>query len=273
MSTTQCTLKRCQGKRGCICPKGKNLPSGTFSGSKPTTTATTTLPAIAKKEQTKAVAKKPAPSKPKPKQDSNTTHQPPLACVDPRETTPPQPSIAPSQPSEPLADDPRANGKVLVRYNHYKKEFPIARGSTTAAAIDAQYFLSGVFPNSKLHLSQFGPSDFSFEQAGMTERPMVPESPVGVYGGLVTGETYWIHIEEDSTEREAYEKRQEAFAASKAKDRTEQEEREKRGGGIVKEKVESCSCIEGNPCVDKYCCKDWDNRHAVAKKHGWKGFQ
>ena len=37
-------------------------------------------------------------------------------------------------------------------------------------------------------------------------------------------------------------------------------------------KTESCSCIEGNPCADAYCCKDWKNRFEVAKKHGWKGF-
>ena len=34
----------------------------------------------------------------------------------------------------------------------------------------------------------------------------------------------------------------------------------------------SCSCIEGNPCADKMCCKDWANRFAVATKNGWKGF-
>jgi len=37
-------------------------------------------------------------------------------------------------------------------------------------------------------------------------------------------------------------------------------------------KMESCSCIEGNPCADAYCCKDWKNRFEVAKKNGWKGF-
>eukprot|EP00658_Telonema_sp_P-2_P002444 TRINITY_DN10922_c0_g1_i3.p1 TRINITY_DN10922_c0_g1~~TRINITY_DN10922_c0_g1_i3.p1 ORF type:complete len:517 (+),score=98.74 TRINITY_DN10922_c0_g1_i3:354-1904(+) len=32
---------------------------------------------------------------------------------------------------------------------------------------------------------------------------------------------------------------------------------------------ESCSCLEGNPCVDAYGCKDWHNRFDVATKHGW----
>ena len=37
-------------------------------------------------------------------------------------------------------------------------------------------------------------------------------------------------------------------------------------------RMESCSCIEGNPRADAYCCKDWKNRFEVAKKNGWKGF-
>jgi len=35
---------------------------------------------------------------------------------------------------------------------------------------------------------------------------------------------------------------------------------------------ESCSCIEGNPCVDQYVCKNWPMRFAIAKQNGWKGF-
>jgi len=35
-------------------------------------------------------------------------------------------------------------------------------------------------------------------------------------------------------------------------------------------KMESCSCIEGNPCMVSYNCLDWNNRFDVAAKHGWK---
>ena len=27
----------------------------------------------------------------------------------------------------------------------------------------------------------------------------------------------------------------------------------------------SCSCLEGNACVEKFCCKDWNNRFKIAR--------
>ena len=36
-------------------------------------------------------------------------------------------------------------------------------------------------------------------------------------------------------------------------------------------KTEGCSGLFGNPCQDKYVCKDCNNRFEVAKKNGWKG--
>ena len=41
--------------------------------------------------------------------------------------------------------------------------------------------------------------------------------------------------------------------------------------GMGGEDSASCSCIEGNPCMSKYNCKDWKNRFEVAKATGWKG--
>jgi hypothetical protein len=34
----------------------------------------------------------------------------------------------------------------------------------------------------------------------------------------------------------------------------------------------SCSCIEGNPCVVSYNCRNWARRYEIAKANGWKGF-
>eukprot|EP00976_Prorocentrum_cordatum_P017338 349051-Prorocentrum_minimum.AAC.3 len=33
----------------------------------------------------------------------------------------------------------------------------------------------------------------------------------------------------------------------------------------------SCSCVEGNPCMSAYNCKNWAKRFEVAKANGWKG--
>jgi hypothetical protein len=56
---------------------------------------------------------------------------------------------------------------------------------------------------------------------------------------------YYVQIEEDAKAKEDYEARQEKLAAENAKKRAEQEAAEASGLTIVKQKVESCSCIEG----------------------------
>lgn len=166
------------------------------------------------------------------------------------------------------------DGEVMIRYNHYKKKFTVLKGSTNSAAIDAEYFLSFAFPKSKIHVTLYGPSDFSFEQNGFSTRPHVFEDPPGTYWGLDPAKEYWVDIEEDSAERQAYEERQDALAKESAAKRAEREQRGDCGEvEIIKSKTESCSCIEGNPCLDRYACKDWEHRYDVAKRNGWKGFQ
>jgi hypothetical protein len=38
------------------------------------------------------------------------------------------------------------------------------------------------------------------------------------------------------------------------------------GDGVMVQDSASCSCLEGNPCADKYNCKDWANRYEKARK-------
>ena len=86
-----------------------------------------------------------------------------------------------------------------------------------------------------------------------------------VFCGLLDGELFWVEVEEDPVERAASDARQAAFAARSAPVDAAGKE------GIVREKVEGCSCIWGNPCEVPDGCQDWNGRYALAKKNGWRG--
>lgn len=153
------------------------------------------------------------------------------------------------------------NGAVTVRYNHYVKSFTIVDGKLSAEAIDDELALTFVFKSCKIHICP-AVDDSKNPPAAPA---LLPESgdPV-VFSGLEAGRTYWAIVEEDAAEKAASDARQTKFVAAQAKPKGDDE-------GIVREKVESCSCIEGNPCAQPYGCKDWSGRYALAKAHGWKG--
>lgn len=190
-----CTLKRCQGKRGCICPKGK-IPVGCYSNSSNNNAekAPTKLPPINNKAAAAIPTRKPIVTK---KALSIINKKPVLgAKAEPK----PEPKPVEEEEEEEEPEILNCDGKVIIRYNHYKKEFVIVKGSCTAIAIDEQYALSYAYPNSKIHISKLSPSDFSWEDEGLPAPPIEREKPVGVYRGLVAGEAYWVHIEEDKKE-------------------------------------------------------------------------
>lgn len=163
-------------------------------------------------------------------------------------------------------------GEVTVRYNHYAKPFQTRDGCLDPILVDDEYALTFAYPNAKLHLSTYSPSDFSYEEKGLTSCPLVSENSEGIFQKLQQGCTYWVHIEEDSVANLEYIARQEAYAAEQAAKRKEAEEESEQIGNIRVEKGESCSCIEGNPCLDRYGCKNWEKRFEIATKNGWKGF-
>jgi hypothetical protein len=287
----QCTLKRCQGKRGCVCPKG-SVPVGCYAGrqseadlaagSSPSKLGEK-LPGIRSSPNTKPTnaplnKNGKAPSfLPKLQQNSsNDSHRRNIDIQPAQIGSSFQASQGPDVPKPSGVSGTLANGmngEVVIRYNHYKKKFPVSDGSTTSVAVDEEYFLSFAFPKSKIHITLYGPSDFSFEALGLTARPVLTESPEGTYWGLDPSKEYWVEIEEDPAERKAYEIRQDELAKQSAAQRALEEDRCQDSNMIVKVKVESCSCIEGNPCLDRYACKDWEHRYDVAKRNGWKGFQ
>jgi hypothetical protein len=273
-----CTLKRCQGKRGCLCPQG-NIPVGSYAGKRldplpVATMGTAEVKAVgnAKSKQTSVDAPKKSPVKKldpikigttKPKTEVQKVVQPTFSE-----------ESAPSATTTETAEVEGVDGEVMIRYSHYKKKFAVKKGSTTNEQIDAEYFLSFAFPKSKIHVTLYGPSDFSFEEKGFSSRPWVKENPEGTYIGLDPATEYWVDIEEDPEEKLSYEKRQDELAAASAAKRAQQDFLgEDDSNVVVITKTESCSCIEGNPCLDRYACRNWEQRYEIAKKNGWKGFQ
>lgn len=156
------------------------------------------------------------------------------------------------------------DGNVTVRYNHYKPSLAVTGGRLPATVIDEELYLSGVFKKCELRLQT--------EKDGGTVVPYDGSGAISdtTFTGLTPGSTYWVAIIEDPEEAAAAEARAAAAYAAREAARAAQPA-PLPGGGIVREKMEGCSCIEGNPCMDPYGCKDWTNRYTVAKANGWRG--
>ena len=70
---------------------------------------------------------------------------------------------------------------------------------------------------------------------------------------------YWCDVDEDEV-------------AEAAVIRTAYVPTEKSEPGLGAKREEGCSCLFGNPCMEAYTCKNWQNRFEVAKTNGWKGY-
>ena len=189
----------------------------------------------------------------------------------------------------------RQNGVVTVRYRLKAAPCNIRAGVATAAAVDAALGLSAAKPGCVVHLCVLDvPSlerrmreDGKAEGGGQQQQPspsrygyFVREEPEGSFRGLLDGEAYWAYVNEDTAaERAEMEAAKEGWVqhADVSGDSVREVGGGGGGGGIeaagagAAARQEGCSCIEGNPCVDEYICKDWHNRFEIAKTHGWGG--
>lgn len=150
----------------------------------------------------------------------------------------------------------------MVKYSHYNKEFATVNGEMKWTDIDEEYAISFVFEgkfgkhllkegdeNKKNYLNQRAFMTYKTDEKG----ELIEET---MFMGLEDGVTYKLVVVEDE---EAEAKREHVgYKAEKKETETKRQE--------------GCSCLFGNPCLDKYVCQDWNNREAVAKKNGWKGF-
>lgn len=171
-------------------------------------------------------------------------------------------------PSPPVK--PPQNGKVTLIYEQYNEQFDILNGSTTHENIDEVYCLTFVMPNCLIHLSKLNPQEKRKLEAEGNLDFFIEENPRGTYHGLEVDMTYYVYVEQEAEQLARDQARMKQIASS-----MEGAKKKDPNGDLVKDDgrvLESCSCIYGNPCVDEYGCKDWDNRFAVATKNGWKGF-
>mmetsp|Transcript_9615 Transcript_9615/g.9418 ORF Transcript_9615/g.9418 Transcript_9615/m.9418 type:complete len:341 (+) Transcript_9615:200-1222(+) len=165
------------------------------------------------------------------------------------------------------------NGNICLVYEQYNEMFEIVEGSTTHANIDDVYCLSFVMPDCAITLSVHSPTEMrTLEIDGESNFHLfVPENPMGVYQTLEADKTYYVYVKQKAEQLKMDQERMKVIAAGMngATIKEDPENRISRDDGRV---VESCSCVYGNPCVDEYGCKDWDNRAKVATANGWKGF-
>ena len=92
--------------------------------------------------------------------------------------------------------------------------------------------------------------------------PFVRKNKEGTeFEDLCTLEEYWVVVHEDEKQAKIA---ADKYAASLACEGIAKNEGKRKVG---------CSCIEGNPCTEgnKYNCKNWEMRFAIAKENGWNG--
>lgn len=161
----KCVLKRCQGKRGCICPTGTVI--GTYTGRKVNVTQiinnnnvnanvkSIEIPA-ATAMYNDSLDSGDSMSQFKPisttKGDRSNVYQ--TYNISDNETNNTsntatissefQSSSSSSNLNKIEQDYSHFNGEVVIRYNHYKKKFLVVNGTTNSKLIDEQYFLSFV---------------------------------------------------------------------------------------------------------------------------------
>eukprot|EP00397_Hematodinium_sp_SG-2012_P033211 GEMP01035450.1.p1 GENE.GEMP01035450.1~~GEMP01035450.1.p1 ORF type:complete len:290 (+),score=57.22 GEMP01035450.1:52-921(+) len=140
------------------------------------------------------------------------------------------------------------DGPITLKYYNYTETFTIAEGKITSKEVDEHFCLSDVMPGCAVHL---GAKEPTYGE----EVIYIQEDPLGTFVGLQCEETYWVYVVQDAAqEKKDMERMRKIWAGQVASTVT---------------RAEGCSCLCGNPCTDKYVCKDWENRMAVARANGY----
>ena len=123
------------------------------------------------------------------------------------------------------AEAAKRNGKIEVRYNHYKEQMDITDGKIAMKTLDDQFCLSFVFANCRIHMTDEAPD------RGVVGAPNIQEKgesiEEGEFLGLEVGKTYWVQVEEDDAEAKKSEERQAAYVARKNKEKVQKKTRKR----------------------------------------------
>jgi hypothetical protein len=185
-----------------------------------------------------------------------------------------------SQKAIEMATMPK-KGKVLLHYNHYKEWLETTfiyheldekfYGSVSCAEVDDKFSFSYVFKgNYQVQLKGPGRTGPRCPRKDGQIISLEMSNKVDADGAI--GLEYWAAVDEDEKAEEAAlgGKKKITYTATGGGEGGISIQTD-HGDGEFGEDRASCSCIEGNPCVSAYNCKNWANRYEVAKANGWKG--
>ena len=163
-------------------------------------------------------------------------------------------------------------GKVKIVYERYDDLFELSNGTINVGTVDEEYCLSDVMPGCVLELVNCSmqekiQKEIKGECVPFVDKDVAGKNWVDLYtypsDDVQYPKTYWVLVYQDVKQRKAdLQATKERMALNKTNDLNEGK------------REEGCSCLVGNPCTEgnRYNCKDWNNRFAVAKSNGWKGF-
>ena len=161
------------------------------------------------------------------------------------------------------------HGQIQINYQMYDNKFDILNGQLVPGEfqngvekLDDEYAFSFAMPGCVLDLITIPLGEkIELEAKGMVV-PFVEKNQAGTeFVHLNVLNTYWVVVHENEEQAKIAAAK---YAANLAHEGLARNEGKREVG---------CSCIEGNPCTEgnKYNCKNWEMRFAIAKENGWKG--
>ena len=154
------------------------------------------------------------------------------------------------------------NGSVQINYQMYNERFDINNGTMPIETLDEEYAMSFAMPGCVLDLVTVPLGEkIELESKGLPVHVVAKNTEGTEFVELNTLQQYWVVVHENEEQAKIA---AEKYAQSLAHEGIARNEGERAVG---------CSCIEGNPCTEgnKYNCKNWEMRFAIAKENGWNG--